>query len=240
MKKKVSSILLLLAFMANGVLPALAQSDSRDFRPSWYAGIGGGKCLGQATFRSVTESTSHVGSMFSIFGGYQFSRLISAETLVTMGRQLQTSLDCDPFWMTTDGESYYAPVLGREGYSYSDLTANTSWTRLAVQGNFDLLSLLVAPTVQWSVTLSPQLSAVTTLTEHSTDTYSREYDRQWHLGLGGQGAVGYRIVPNVGVQLYGGITCMTGDRFDNIPKRYHKSNFIYEFGLKVSCYFFKN
>lgn len=236
MKKKILSIMLLLAFMANGIQPAVAQSDKLDFQPCWYAGIGGGKCLGQATFRSITETDSHVGSMFCIFGGYQFSRLISAEALVTMGRQTQTSLDCDPFWLATDGQRTFAPILGKQGNYYRDLEAITSWTRLAVQGNFDLLSLLVGPTVPWSVTLSPQLSAVTTLTEHSTDTYSHEFDRQWHLGLGGQGAVGYRIVPNVGLQLYGGITCMTGDRFDNIPEHCHKSNFIYEFGLKASCY----
>ena len=236
MKKKILSIMLLLAFMANGIQPAVAQSDKLDFQPCWYAGIGGGKCLGQATFRSITETDSHVGSMFCIFGGYQFSRLISAEALVTMGRQTQTSLDCDPFWLATDGQRTFAPVLGKQGNYYRDLEAITSWTRLAVQGNFDLLSLLVGPTVPWSVTLSPHLSAVTTLTEHCTDTYSHEFDRQWHLGLGGQGAVGYRIVPNVGLQLYGGITCLTGDRFDNIPEHCHKSNFIYEFGLKASCY----
>lgn len=236
MKKKILSIMLLLAFMANGIQPAVAQSDKLDFQPCWYAGIGGGKCLGQATFRSITETDSYVGSMFCIFGGYQFRRLISAEALVTMGRQTQTSLDCDPFWLATDGQRTFAPILGKQGNYYRDLEAITSWTRLAVQGNFDLLSLLVGPTVPWSVTLSPQLSAVTTLTEHCTDTYSHEFDRQWHLGLGGQGAVGYRIVPNVGLQLYGGITCLTGDRFDNIPEHCHKSNFIYEFGLKASCY----
>jgi outer membrane protein OmpA-like peptidoglycan-associated protein len=47
------------------------------------------------------------------------------------------------------------------------------------------------------------------------------------------------VAKNVGLQLYGGITCLTGDRFDNIPKYCHKSNLIYEAGLKVSYHFGK-
>ena len=52
--------------------------------------------------------------------------------------------------------------------------------------------------------------------------------------------MGYRVARNVGVQLYGGITCLTGSRFDNIPEHCHKSNLIYEAGLKVSYHFGKS
>ncbi|MBO5585744.1 MAG: OmpA family protein [Bacteroidaceae bacterium] len=222
-----------------GVQTALAQSDSRDYNSGWYAGLSGGTSFGQATFRSITESKTHWGAQFGVFGGYQFSRLFSVEALATMGWQKQTSLDCDPFWLATDGAFTFAPVLGKQGNYYRDLEAKSQWMRFGLQANFDVLSLLTKPTTRWSVTLSPQVSAVTTRTKHLATGYEQEFDRQWHLGLGGQAAVGYRVAKNVGLQLYGGITCLTGDRFDNIPKYHHKSNFIYEAGLKVSYHFGK-
>ena len=239
MMKKTISILMLLAMLAAGVQTAFAQSDSRDYERGWYAGLSGGTSFGQATFRSITESKTHVGAQFGVFGGYQFSRLLSVEALATMGGQKQTSLDCDPFWLATDGEYTFAPVLGKQGNYYRDLEAKTQWMRFGLQANFDVLSLVTKPTCKWSVTLSPQVSAVTTRTKHLATGYEQEFDRQWHLGLGGQAAVSYRVVRNVGLQLYGGITCLTGDRFDNIPKYHHKSNLMYEAGLKLSYHFGK-
>ena len=240
MMKKATFILMLLAMLAAGVQTASAQDSSqRDYKRGWYAGLSGGTSFGQATFRSITESKTNVGAQFGVFGGYQFSRLFSVEALATMGGQKQTSLDCDPYWLSTDGVRTFAPVLGKQGNYYRDLEAKTQWMRLGLQANFDVLSLLTKPTTRWSVTLSPQVSAVTTRTKHLATGYEQEFDRQWHLGLGGQAAVGYRVAKNVGVQLYGGITCLTGDRFDNIPKHCHKSNLIYEAGLKLSYHFGK-
>ena len=240
MKKTAFSLLLLMAFMAAGVQTAVAQTAS-DGSPvgKWYAGLSGGTSLGQATFRSITESKTHWGAQFGVFGGYQFSRLFSVEALATMGGQKLTSLDCCPYWLSTDGERTFAPVLGKQGNYYRDLEAKTQWMRFGLQANFDVLSLITKPGTRWSVTLSPQVSAVTTRTKHLATDYEQEFDRQWHLGLGGQAAVGYRVAKNVGLQLYGGITCLTGSRFDNIPEHCHKSNLIYEAGLKVSYHFGK-
>ena len=239
MMKKTTSILMLLAMLAAGVQPAFALGDSRDYKRGWYAGLSGGTSFGQATFRSITESKTHVGAQFGVFGGYQFSRLLSVEALATMGGQKQTSLDCDPFWLATDGEFTFAPVLGKQGNYYRDLEAKTRWMRFGLQANFDVLSLITNPATRWSVNLSPQVSAVSTRTKHLATGYDHDFDRQWHLGLGGQAAVGYRVAQYVGLQLYGGITCLTGDRFDNIPKYEHKSNLIYEAGLKVAFHFGK-
>lgn len=240
MKHLSISILMLLAMLAAGVQTASAQgSDSRDYERGWYAGLSGGTSFGQATFRSITESKTHWGAQFGVFGGYQFSRLLSVEALATMGEQKQTSLDCDPFWLATDGEFTFAPVLGKQGNYYRDLEAKTRWMRFGLQANFDVLSLITNPATRWSVNLSPQVTAVSTRTKHLATGYDHDFDRQWHLGLGGQAAVGYRVAQYVGLQLYGGITCLTGDRFDNIPKYEHKSNLIYEAGLKVSYHFGK-
>ena len=239
MKKKAFTLLLLMAFMAAGVPSAFAQTGSRSDERGWYAGLSGGTSFGQATFRSITESKTHVGAQVGIFGGYQLSRLLSVEALATLGSQKLTSLDCCPFWLSTSGEFTFAPVLGQQGHYYRDLEAKTRWMRFGLQANFDVLSLITNPATRWSVNLSPQVSAVSTRTKHLATGYEQEFDRQWHLGLGGQAAVGYRVAQYVGLQLYGGITCLTGDRFDNIPKYEHKSNLIYEAGLKVAFHFGK-
>lgn len=239
MKKTIITLLLLVAMMTAGVQTAFAQTDSRDYNSGWYAGLSGGTSFGQGTFRSITESKTNVGAQFGVFGGYQFSRLFSVEALASLGSQKQTSLECDPFWLATDGDFSFAPILGKQGNYYRDLEAKTQWMRFGLQANFDVLSLLTKPTSRWSLNLSPQVSAVTTRTKHLATGYEQEFDRQWHLGLGGQAAVGYRVAKNVGLQLYGGITCLTGDRFDNIPKYHHKSNLMYEAGLKLSYHFWK-
>ena len=116
MKKTIITLLLLVAMMTAGVQTAFAQTAS-DGSPvgKWYAGLSGGTSFGQATFRSITESKTHVGAQVGIFGGYQLSRLFSVEALATMGSQKQTSLDCDPYWLSTDGERTFAPVLGKQG-----------------------------------------------------------------------------------------------------------------------------
>ena len=239
MKKKAFTLLLLMAFMAAGVPSAFAQTGSRGDERGWYAGLSGGTSFGQATFRSITESKTHVGAQVGIFGGYQLSRLLSVEALATLGSQKLTSLDCCPFWLSTSGEFTFAPVLGQQGHYYRDLEAKTRWMRFGLQANFDVLSLITKPATRWSVNLSPQVSAVSTRTKHLATGYDHDFDHQWHLGLGGQAAVGYRFTPNIGLQLYGGITCLTGDRFDNIPKYEHKSNLIYEAGLKLAYHFNK-
>lgn len=240
MLKKTTSILMLLAMLGTGVQTAFAQTDSLGYHRGWYAGLSGGTSFGQATFRSITESKTHVGAQFGVFGGYQLSRLFSVEALATIGWQKQTSLDCCPFWLSTDGEYSFSPVLGKQGNYYRDLEAKTQWMRFGLQANFDVLSLLTKPTTRWSVTLSPQVSVVTTRTKHLATGYEQEFSRQWHLGLGGQAAVGYRFTPYIGLQLYGGITCLTGDRFDNIPEHVHKSNLMYEAGAKLTYHFTKS
>ena len=238
MKKTALSLLLLMSMLAAWVQPAFAQGVP-DGSPSgrWYLGLSGGPSFGQATFRSITENTTNVGVQGGIFGGYRFSRLFSVEALATMGSQKQTSLECDPFWLAADGDFSFAPILGKQGHYYRDLEAKTQWMRFGLQANFDVLSLITEPTCKWSLNLSPQVSAVTTRTKHVATGYENEFDRQWHLGLGGQASVGYRVTKCIGLQLYGGLTCLTGDRFDDIPKYEHKSNLLYEAGLKVAVHF---
>lgn len=203
-------------------------------RQPWYVGIQGGTSFGQATMRSITEHSIHWGAQGGLLGGYRITRLFSLEASLQYGAQSQYALDCCPYWLSESMERSFVPVTGHTGWYYRDLESLTQWGKLALQANFDLLSLITAPDSRWSLNVSPQISAVTTSTKLITPDKEIQFDRQWHAGLGGQASVGFRITQNVGAALYGGITCLTGDRFDNIPEHAHKSNLIWDTGLKLS------
>jgi hypothetical protein len=227
---RVLATLLLLAAVAQGARgQALAPVER-----SWYVGVQGGTSFGQGTFRSITEQKVHWGLQGGLFGGYRFNRLLSVELGARYGAQSQYALDCCPYWMSEEEVRYMAPVLDEHGWYYKDLRAATQWGKLALQANIDLLSLLAKPSCRWSLTLSPQISAVTTSTRLITPDREIPHERQWHLGLGGEAGIGFQISQSVGVALYGSITCLTGERFDNIPIHAHKSNLLWDAGLKLT------
>ena len=201
--------------------------------PPWYVGVQGGTSFGQGTFRSITEHQIHWGWQGGILGGYRLNRLLSLEAGFQYGAQSQGALDCCTYWLSEDGTRYMNPVVDQTGWYYHDLDTRSQWGKLALQVNANLLSLFTAPDCRWSLNLSPQLSAVTVKTRIIAPDKEIDHDRQWHLGLGGQASVGYQITERIGASLYGGITCLTGERFDNIPVHAHKSNLMYDAGVKV-------
>ena len=206
----------------------------------WYAGAMGGTSFGQGTFRSITEHQVHWGLQGGLFGGYHFNRLLSLEGGFQYGGQNQYALDCCPYWMSESEQRYMSPVLGENGWYYSDLKTATQWGKLYVQLNADLLSLFTGPDTRLWLNVAPQISAVTTKTSLIAPDKTIPHDRQWHLGLGGQVDFGYQITERLGASLYAGITCMTGQRFDNIPVHAHRSNLIYDAGVKVRYSFGKS
>ena len=216
---------------------ASAESFGQDLstmEQPWYVSVGGGTSFGQCTFRSITEHQIHWGLQGAVSGGYRFSPLLSLEAGVQFGGQSQYALDCCPYWLSDAEVRYLSPVIGQTGWPYTYLRAATKWGKLALQANFDLLSLVTAPGSRWFLLASPQISAVTTKTTLVTPDKKIAHDRQWHLGLGGQSSVGYRINDKMSAALYGGITCLTGRRFDNMPEHGHISNLIWDAGIKLS------
>ena len=211
------------------------QSPSTTDHP-WYVGSGAGTSFGQCTFRSITEHGVHWGAQGGVFGGYRFSRLFSVEAGLQFGGQTQSALDCCTYWLSEDGTRYMNPVAGETGWHYHDINNRTGWGKIAFQANADLMSLFTAPDCRWSFDVSPQISTITTKTKLITPDKTVDYARQWHLGLGGQASVGFQITERLGASLFGGITCLTGERFDNLPQHAHKSNLIWEAGFRLSFY----
>ena len=207
--------------------------DAQEVKTSpkyWYYGVGGGVALGQCTFRSISDGNSNIGAQAGIFGGRAFNSFMSIQGGVNIGAQTQTSLDCDPLWLSKDGHRTFAPIIDHQGSYYKNIDAKTSWLRLSLQPNFNVLAPI---SKKFSLTLSPQISAVATKTRHKTPEYTTHFDAQWHFGYGAQAAIGFRTNRKIGINLYGGFTCLGGDRYDNIPEFCHSSNCIFDAGIQI-------
>ena len=225
--------LLLLIGASQCLLAQESPSRYQVDRP-WYVGLEGGTSFGQCTFRSITEYGIHWGAQGGLTVGYRFNRIFSLEAGAKYGGQAQSALDCCTYWLSEDGIRHATPVLDGAGWLYHDLESTTQWGRVALQANLDLLSLFTGPDCRWSLNVGPQVSAVTTKTRIIAPDKEMPYGRQWHLGLGGQASLGLLATRTLGVALYGGITCLTGERFDNMPEHAHKSNLIWDTGLKLT------
>ena len=235
-----------MAVLAGLSLGVHAQEKSSALQPAehpWYVGIGGGTSFGQCTFYSITENgIRNWGLQGGLFGGYKFNRLISLEAGFQMGGQSQFNLDCCPYWLSTDGEWKATQVLDMDGWYFDDMEVATRWAKFSVQGNFDMLSF-IRNNRRWSLDLSPQISVVNTKSKWMGELsrgqgfHEEMQPGQWHLGLGGQVGAGFAITPNWKVGIYGGITALTGKRFDGIPTNVHKTNLIWDAGLKLSLSF---
>ncbi len=222
------------------------QTYTRSFEKypqrGFILGISGGTVLGQGTFRSLGSYSKHFGYELSLYGGYRFNNLLTIEATVTIGHQSQTAMDCCQYWLSSTNLSrYFAPVIDERGWYYRDLESRTSWQRYALQLDINLLDLFPHGEDQaWRIELSPRISAFSTLTTLSgplsdgSGRLEQEYDRQWHLGLGGQLCVSHKISGNIGIGLYIGLDCLGGKRFDRIPVHCHKSNLIYDGGLRLT------
>ena len=232
--------LAVLLLLAGAALSGRAQINDRP----WYVGVQGGTSFGQATFSSITEHGVYWGIQGGLFGGYRINNLLSLELAAQYGAQSQFALDCCPYWLSEDGVRYMAPVLDEKGWSYHDLATRTKWGKAAFQVNLNLIGLF-AKSSRWSLNLSPQIAAVTTRTNLTTpDSQAqyagKSYPRQWHLGYGGQASLGYRFGDRIGVSLYGGVSRLTGERFDNIPFHAHHTNLIWDAGVKLALHLGKS
>ena len=227
-KKTLVAVLLLTGTAATLRAQALAPVEH-----PWSISAGAGTSFGQCTFRSITEYQVHWGIQGGLSGGYRFNRLFSLEAGVQAGAQTQSALDCCTYWLSEDGARYMSPVVDQTGWYYHDVTNRTGWGKLSLLASANLLSLFTAPDCRWSLNLGPQLAAVTTRTKLITPDQTIAHARQWHLGWGGQASVGFQITERIGLSLYGGITCLTGQRFDNIPEHVHRSNLIWDAGFRI-------
>ena len=242
-------LFLTFAILSGLALGVRAQEKAPALQPAdgpWYIGIGGGTSFGQATFYSITEEGIRSwGLQGGLFGGYRFNRLISLEAGLQVGGQSQFNLDCCPYWLGIDGTWKATQVIDKDGWYFDDLQVATRWAKFAIQANINMLSF-IRGNDRWSLDLSPQISVLNTKSKwmgnlSNGQGYHEELQPgNWHLGLGGQVGAGFAFTPNWKLGLYGGITALTGKRFDCIPNKAHNTNLIWDAGLKLTFTFGNN
>lgn len=223
------------------------NDTSVDEEKRWYGGLQGGSPFAVSTFSSFGADKTYPGWSAGAFGGYRFTPALSLELQAVFSDVSLTVQDCclkRNYWYGMDGVRYNAPVFGMDGAAYGDLKNKVSMQRYGVQFNANLLGFVPRTMYgRWSVELSPALSAIGTkvdIQNYKSGQYLKKGNTKWHLGVGGNLQVGYRVSDRVQIGVYSGLTYLTGSRLDGIPQYLHKCNYVWESGLRLGFAFGKN
>lgn len=206
----------------------------------WFVSPGVGALLGQGTFRSFGSYDTHFGYALTLSAGYRFNALLALEASASAGHTVLTAMDCCPYWLSEDLGRSYVPAIGKKGWDYGDLESGVSLRRCSLQLDFNLLGLLPGCGAGlWRAELSPRVSLFSTAATLSGQgsaegtQLERTYERQHHLGLGGQLSASRRLTDRLDLGIYTELDCLTGGRIDRIPVHCHKSNFVFGGGLRL-------
>ena len=63
------------------------------------------------------------------------------------------------------------------------------------------------------------------------------HSTNWHLGLGGNLSLGYKVSPHWSLSLYSGITWLTGKSIDGTYSFSNSEKYIWENGLRINYIF---
>lgn len=199
----------------------------------WYIGGGAGIAFGRGTLCSFAADGTHPGWNVGLLGGYRINRLLSAEVSLDYTRLSLGAYDCcGNLWLGADGNRYYAPVAGMDSYSYKELRSTSNLVSLGAHLNVDLVSIWKEDS-RWSALVIPAIYAVYSSAKVKQGAVEANKTSGLHFGLGADLGVQYMITPQWGVRLTTGIDYITGKPIDAMPRTEHKSNYVWNTGLKV-------
>ena len=240
-KRSIALAIAALTMAAVPFAPVKASTADTLTNYKWYIGVEGGVPMAWSTFTSFAHDKTRVGWTAGLFAGYQFNDLLSAELTFKYGGMTLGASECcvnQRYWLGADDQIYYSSVLGMDSWKYSDVRSKVTLGQYGARLNINLLSLLKsAKGSRWSAGLSPHIYAVNTkatIQSIATEEDLIKGESTWHLGYGGDVQAAYRFADRWKVGIYSGITLVAGKRIDNIPKHLHKSNFLWETGLRIS------
>ena len=235
----------LLVAMLAFILPlsfakAEAKENGKTISQGWYVGIEGGMPLGFSTFSSFGHDKTHLGWAAGLYGGYRFNSIFSAELSAKYGEMNLSAQECcveRNYWLGSDGVLYKAGVLGMDSWEYSNLKSHVRMGWYGARVNVNLLGLFhKTANSRWDLAFSPHIYAVTTNADIQTisdDAKVMNGSTNWHLGYGADLQVGYQLTSCLKLGIYSGLTRLTGERMDGMPKHLHKSNFVWESGVRL-------
>ncbi len=221
------------------ILEAEGEKAGSSFGKGWYAGAEGGLAFAESTFSSFGAGGARAGGSGSLFAGYRFSGWLSLEVFAGLGGTRMTARECCSeanLWLSKDGEQFRAAVLGKEGGYYSELESSVFLQNYGLRLNFDILALIPATKDgKWSLELAPAISALGSKAKTRTAAKESIFSaKNWQLGLGGRVQAGYDVLPWMNAGVFTGLTFGTGRHIDALPADGHKSNFIWESGVRLT------
>ena len=197
----------------------------------WYVGVQGGVPFGVSNFTSFGADKIHFGWATGAFGGYRFNPLLSLELSAKVDQTTLTvhKNDVDAnYWLGSDMVRYHAPVIDMVGWDYNNLTSKVNFQQYGLQLNVNVPGFFNhGNDCRWILELSPAVSAMRTQADFIAIADNAEVlkgETQWHLGVGGYAKIGYRVAKHLSVGLYGGMTHLMGEHYDNLPEHLYKDN----------------
>ena len=219
---------------------AEAKKDGKTISQGWYVGIEGGMPFGFSTFSSFGHDKTHLGWAAGLYGGYRFNSIFSAELSAKYGEMNLSAQDCcvdRNYWFGSDGVLYNAGVLGMDSWEYANLKSHVRMGQYGARVNINLLGLFPQTAdSRWDLAVSPHIYAVTTKADIQTiadEAKVMKGSTNWHLGYGADLQVGYQLTSCLKLGIYSGLTRLTGERLDGMPKHLHKNNFVWESGIRL-------
>ena len=141
---------------------------------------------------------------------------------------------CQHLFLGADGNRYFAPVAGMNSWQYRDLRSSVSLYGLGARLNVDFVRMF-KPQSRWSFLVSPAIYGMGSSATVKTISTDKEVKNgsSFHFGIGGDLGVGYQVTSQINVRLYSGMTYLTGKGMDAMPQVEHKSNYMWNSGVKV-------
>lgn len=242
MQKTIKGIALALLVLMLCPLTTLAEGSERY---CWYAGLQGGLPFTMSTASSFGGDKTRLGWSAGVFAGKQFSDVFSAELQFKWARSSMSPRGCcapHDNWLGTDGCHYFVPVLNMDCLHYNAIMSKVFMQSYGVQLNISLLPLVSASPSRWTVQLSPGLSAYGSKASiHSIADDSKFVDvpSKWNVGLSCNLNAGYALTPAFTLGVYTGVTFVTGDGIDGMPRYLHSANTVWDSGIRLTYNFKK-
>ena len=211
---------------------------------AWYAGLKGGVAFGISQLSSFGADKTRAGWSAGVYGGYRFNAVLSLEAQAAWASVNLSLRDCCPdYWLGSDAVRYEAAVAGMQGWNYSSLRSRAFVQSYGLQLNVNLLGFFTATRhSRWTLELAPRIAAIGTEATFYTISDGNEVmkgDTQWHFGAGGNIQAAYSITDNLNLGIFTGITYITGKPVDGMPEHLHKTNYIWESGIRLGWFFHK-
>ena len=240
MKYKIPIITLLFCLVAYG---SSAKQQENYSHKGLYVGISAGVPFSHSSFSSFAKGGPYGGVGSALSAGYRFNSLLSLEADLGLGRSsLAAQGGCidSNYYLAADGKLYYASLLGMQSWSVKDFKSSVSYGHFGISANFNLLSLVQKTALsRWSLELSPRIAAYGTqekmLPLSGGDAFMASDKITPHFAYGAALKASYRISRLFRLGLSSSFTSLTGRGLDGIPDHGHKSNFIWENSLQLSC-----